>query len=515
MLLDAAEVAKHNTPSSCWVVISGKVYDVTPYLEHHPGGPAILAKQGGRDATSEFRSVHQPDVLENLPKGSFLGDINPTTLAALAMSSASKPAPATASEVAYIPPPPPLTPSEEPQASSEPPHIAHIVTAADFEGAAKAAFSRNVFSYVSSAANTGFSLSNNLSSWSRVVFRPRVLRNVRTVSPRSAIFGHATPFPFYISAMGHLGRAHPDGEVELVRGAARRGAHVLLSTVTTRPFEEVAGALADEQKKLNLNLGKKPKGSGEEFPPSTMHFQLYVHPDRAVTLSRIQRAKALGFKSIWVTVDTPILGKRTLDRRTQASEALEAGLPDAAELAGFGQRAHVNQQQFEPALGWHDIAWIKREFGGGPLVLKGVQAVEDAVLAARSGVVDGILLSNHGGRQAHAAPAALSTLLEIRTHAPEILGRIEIFVDGGLRDGADVLKALCLGATAVGVGRPFFYALGAYGAKGVERCVDLLAEELCGGMRLIGIKTLDEAKPELVNARRLLNEVWRPEKSRL
>lgn len=301
--------------------------------------------------------------------------------------------------------------------------------------------------------------------------------------------------------------------MEFVRGAARRGAHVLLSTVSTQSVDEVASALADEQKSLALAKSKHTDPAADEFPPSNLHFQLYVHTDRAITLSRIQRAKAAGYKSIWVTVDTPILGKRTLDRRTQAQEALDAGLPAAAELAGFGQRTHAASSSFAPALAWDDILWIKRSFGG-PVVLKGVQAVEDAKIACEKGI-DGILLSNHGGRQAHSAPDALTTLLEIRTHAPEILGRIQIFVDGGLRDGADVLKALCLGATAVGVGRPFYYALGAYGAKGVERCIDILAEELVSGMRLLGITKLEEAGPELVNASRLLNEVWRPEKSRL
>ncbi|XDG04959.1 hypothetical protein ABKA04_004574 [Annulohypoxylon sp. FPYF3050] len=509
MPLDAAEVAKHNTPSSCWIVISGKVYDVTQYLEHHPGGAAILAKQGGRDATSEFRTIHPPDVLGYLPKDSFLGEINdPTALETPAMASANKPVPATPPESPSLS----LIPATEPKAN-RPPHIAHIITASDFESAAKAVLSQNSYSYVSSSANTGFSLSNNLSSWSRILFRPRVLRNVTHVSSQTSIFGHASPFPFYLSAMGHLGRSHPGGEVEFVRGAARRGAHVLLSTVSTQSVDEVASALADEQKSLALAKSKNTDPNADEFPPSNLHFQLYVHTDRAITLSRIQRAKAAGYKSIWVTVDTPILGKRTLDRRTQAQEALDAGLPAAAELAGFGQRTHAASSSFAPALAWDDILWIKHSFGG-PVVLKGVQAVEDAKIACEKGI-DGILLSNHGGRQAHSAPDALTTLLEIRTHAPEILGKIEIFVDGGLRDGADVLKALCLGATAVGVGRPFYYALGAYGAKGVERCIDILAEELVSGMRLLGITKLEEAGPELVNASRLLNEVWRPEKSRL
>ncbi|OTB02021.1 hypothetical protein M426DRAFT_13864 [Hypoxylon sp. CI-4A] len=499
MLLNAAEVAKHNTTSSCWIVINSKVYDVTPYLEQHPGGAAILIRQSGRDATAEFRKVHSPDVLQYLPKGSVLGELDPAALASLATISAS----------------PNAAPSPTPSASATvngPPHIAHIVTATDFETAAKGVLSHNALSYVSSSANSGLSLQGNLSSWSRISFRPRVLRGVRDVTPRSKIFGHDTPFPFYASAMGQLGRSHPGGETEFVRGLARRGAHGMISTVSTQPLEDIAEALKDEQAKL-ASGEKSAQGQIDEFPPSRLHFQLYVHVDQSATIAIIKRAKAAGYKSLWVTVDTAVLGKRVSDRRIQAQEALELGLEQAAEQAGFGRRSHAPASHIQPALSWADLAWIK-EAWGGPLVLKGVQCAEDAKLALEHGC-EGILLSNHGGRQAHTAPDALTTLLEIRTYAPEVLGKLDIFVDGGLRDGADVLKAICLGATAVGVGRPFFYALGAYGGKGVERCVDILTEELVSAMRLIGVTSLDEAQPDRVNASRLLNEMWRPEKSRL
>ncbi|KAI1136444.1 hypothetical protein F5Y05DRAFT_108623 [Hypoxylon sp. FL0543] len=509
MLLNAAEVAKHNTTSSCWIVINSKVYDVTPYLDQHPGGAAILVKQGGRDATSEFRKVHSPDVLEYLPAGSYLGDMDPAAVASLSTVSSSGSAASSASSSSSS-----SSPAPTPSASSTvngPPHIAHCITADDFEAAAKGVLSHNALSYVSSSANSGLSLAGNLSSWARITYRPLVLRGVQHVSPRTAIFGHASPFPFYLSAMGQLGRSHPGGEVEFVRGLARRGAHGLISTESTQTMEDIAAALTDEQQKLAGKAG--PRDPADEFPPSVLHFQLYCHAKRSITLSRIHRAKAAGFKSLWVTVDTPVLGKRTGDRRIQASEALELGLEQAAEQAGFGRRSHAAPDHFAPSLSWVDIAWIKEEWGG-PLVLKGVQCAEDARLALRHGCA-GVLLSNHGGRQAHAAPDALTTLLEIRAYAPEVLGKLEVFVDGGLRDGADVLKAICLGATAVGVGRPFFYALAAYGARGVERCIDILAEELDMSMRLVGITSLDEARPERVNATRLLNEMWRPEKSRL
>ncbi|KAI0121912.1 FMN-dependent dehydrogenase-domain-containing protein [Daldinia grandis] len=513
MLLDAAELAKHNTPSSCWIVVSGKVYDVTPYLGDHPGGPTILVKNGGTDATAEFRTIHSPDVLEYLPKESYLGEIDPAALASLATKSPSSSKPVTTSALPPSPSPsPPPGPSSAPTANG-PPHIAHCVIASDFEAAAKAVLPRNPFSYISSSANSGLSLQGNLSSWLRVSFRPRILRDVRRVSARSAIFGHTTPFPFYVSAMGLLGRGHPNAEAEFVRGLARRGAHGMISSESSLPMEQIVAALRDEQQKLSSQAGSAKQK--DDFPPSQLHFQLYVHSEHAVTLARIRRAKATGFKSIWVTVDTAVLGKRTPDRRVQAAEALEAGLEDAAEQAGVGNNTgfYPTRGHFQPSLSWTDLAWIKKEWGG-PLVLKGVQCAEDAKLALEYGC-EGILLSNHGGRQAHTAPDALTTLLEIRAYCPEVLGKLDIFVDGGLRDGADVLKAICLGATAVGVGRPFFYALAAYGSKGIERCIDILSEELATGMRLIGVRSLDEAQPDRINATRLLNDMWRPEKSHL
>lgn len=152
-----------------------------------------------------------------------------------------------------------------------------------------------------------------------------------------------------------------------------------------------------------------------------------------------------------------------------AQAALAIGSEQQASNLSLGIQNFTTQAQ-NGALKWEDLAWIK-EAWGGPLVLKGIQTAEDAKLAVDYGC-EGILLSNHGGRQLHSAPSALSTLVEIRLHCPEVFDKLEVFVDGGLRDGADILKALCLGAKGVGVGRPFSYALSAYGAAGVDRCVD-------------------------------------------
>lgn len=320
------------------------------------------------------------------------------------------------------------------------------------------------WTYISSYSHDGSAFRGNIASWQAVRFRPRIFTDVRAVNPECRILGSASAFPFYVSAMGQLGRGRPVAEIGVVRALARRGLHGVISTESTVKMEEIAAAFLEEKEKTKAAAGR---------PEAQLHFQLYVPADRAIAIQRIKRARATGvFRSLFVTVDTAVLGKRSADRKLQAAEALAASpeLAAHAERAGFGLLAHASSAQFNDSLTWEDVAWIKREWGG-PVVLKGVQTAEDAARAADIGI-DGVLLSNHGGRQMHDAPDALTTLLEIRAYYPGLVDRLEVYVDGGCRDGADVLKAVALGAKAVGVGRPFFYALAAYGEKGVERCAD-------------------------------------------
>ncbi|KFY27363.1 hypothetical protein V491_00934 [Pseudogymnoascus sp. VKM F-3775] len=360
------------------------------------------------------------------------------------------------------------------------PHLSLCVRVSDFETPAKAILSNKSWVYASATANSGQSMRRNLDDWSLISFRPRVLRDVETIDMRRSILGHASQYPFFVSSMGTLGSAHSSAELGLVKGIAPKGVHTVISTASSKSAEEIMQTLLDQQKDHS-------------------------------------------YKGLWITVDAPVLGKSTADRYLQAQEAIELGVeeedkPLVREAGGensfapaFGGRAVPGQ--LSSSLTWKDLKWVREEWAG-PIVLKGIQSALGAKLAAEYGC-QGILLSNHGGRQSHGSPSSLLTLLEIRTYYPEVLNSIEVFVDGGLRDGADVLKALCLGATAVGIGRPILYALAAYGAAGVEKCLDILAEELSIGMRLLGIISLDQVNPEPVNASRLLSDIWRPELSQL
>jgi L-lactate dehydrogenase (cytochrome) len=341
------------------------------------------------------------------------------------------------------------------------------VSTTDFEQAAKAVLPHKSYIYASTSANTGLSLKGNLDDWGRVSFRPRVMRNVGDVDTRRKIFGHESPYPFYISPMGTMGAIHPGAEVEMYKGAVRKGIHAVVSTASTKSTEKIMQSFVEESEKM------------QGASPTRLFYQYYMPVDKKKAIELMRIVKRCGYKGLWITVDTPILGKRTADRYLQAEEALAVGIEEesASSWETGGDNAFAPamggrpaQGQLSPHTTWEDLAWIRKEWEG-PIVLKGIQCAEDAKLAMEYGC-NGILLSNHGGRQLHTAPSALMTLCEIRTYCPEVFNKLEVFLDGGLRDGNDVLKALCLGATAVGVGRPFLYALGAYGAKGVERCVD-------------------------------------------
>ncbi|OIW22570.1 mitochondrial cytochrome-like protein b2 [Coniochaeta ligniaria NRRL 30616] len=463
-MLDGAEVAKHATRESCWIVIDSKVYDVTSFLFRHPGGAAILLRQAGSDATAEFAKVHPLDYVQELPEGSCLGPLDPKTATSL---NSPKP-----------------QPSREVVSTEELPHPSLCVTTGDFEAAAKSALPHRFWTYVSGSANSGLSLKGNLDDWARIRFRPRVLRNVGTVDMGGSILGHKTQFPFYVSAMGTMGNIHPGAEPETVRGIVRKGLHGVISTASTKTPDEIMDSYRREQSQVG------------DASPSVLFFQLYLPTDREKAVALIKRAKAAGYQGIWLTVDTPLLGKRTADRRLQAIEALSMGLeqeqtpnrPIGGENSlapAFGGRDVPGQ--LSPHTTWEDLKWI-RDAWQGPIVLKGIQCADDAKLAMEHGC-EGILLSNHGGRQLHTAPSALMTLLEIRTYCPEVLDKLEVYVDGGLRDGADVLKAICLGATAVGVGRPYLYALAAYGSRGIERCTDSKSSMLRFGVLRVTLLT--------------------------
>lgn len=328
----------------------------------------------------------------------------------------------------------------------------------DFKKVAKRTISEAAFVYISSAADTLQSHEDNVEQWAKISYIPRVLRDVSRISLSTTMMGQQCALPFFIAPTGLVGLTHPDGEACLARGAGLRGVHYCHSTYTSASYQDIVTAHAS------------PKNS-------SLFFQLYVSKSRAKTVEVVQQAKALGYKGLFITVDTPTVGNRDEDRRYRAQEALDLGVPEAPVIHTPVQEteeprvvAGTANAGLSTSLNWEDLKWIRRAWDG-PIALKGIQSAEDAKTAADIGI-EALYLSNHGGRQLHSAPPCLSTLLRIRRKYPDVLQKCEIYVDGGCTRGGDILKAVCLGAKAVGIGRPFLYAIGAYGLEGLLHAID-------------------------------------------
>ncbi len=481
MGLSAKDIAQHSSPESCWVIVRGKVYDVTEFLPEHPGGQKIILKYAGRDATAAFDPVHPPDTLDKyLDKSKHLGPVADMAAVAAAEKTRER------------------TPEEEAEAAEEAavaearalmPPVESCYNLLDFEAVARRVMKRGAWAYYSSAADDEISLRENRAAFQRVWFRPRVLVDVTRVDLATSMLGSRVSAPFYVTAtaLGKLG--HPDGETALTKAAARHRVVQMIPTLASCSFDEIMDA-----------------AEGPGCPCQWL--QLYVNRDREITRRIIQHAEQRGCRALFITVDAPQLGRREKDMRAKAT-ALGGGGSAVQKKEGLASdtsqgAARAISSFIDPGLCWDDLPWF-RSVTRLPIVLKGVQRVEDVVRAAESGLVDAVVLSNHGGRQLDFARSALEVLAETMPVLRErgLDRRIEVFLDGGVRRATDILKALCLGAKGVGIGRPFLYAMSAYGIDGVDRAMALLKDELEMDMRLLGARSIDELGPELLEARSL------------
>lgn len=300
------------------------------------------------------------------------------------------------------------------------------------------------------------------------------------------MLGSPTSVPFYVTAtaLGKLG--HPEGEVCLTRAANTHNVIQMIPTLASCSFDEIVDARGPDQ---------------------VQWLQLYVNKDRTITKRIVQHAQQRGCKALFITVDAPQLGRREKDMRSKFSDrgsAVQAADGKSESSMDRSQGAARAISSFiDPSLSWKDIPWFQ-SLTDMPIVLKGVQRVDDVLRAVQMGI-PAVVLSNHGGRQLEFAPSAIELLAEVM---PELRrrgwqNRIEVYIDGGVRRGTDILKALCLGAKGVGIGRPFLYAMSAYGMPGVERAMQLLKDEMVMNMRLIGCSNIGQLCPDLVDARGL------------
>ena len=350
-----------------------------------------------------------------------------------------------------------------------------------------------VFNYIDGGAEDEVTMRANRAAFRRWNFAPRVLRDMSRVDTSTTLLGRRLPFPLVLAPAGFTRMPDPDGELAVARAAARAGIPYCLSTVATRSIEEVAAA-AD----------------------GCHWFQLYPLRDRELTRDLVQRAADAGYQAMMPTVDMAVSGRRERDVRRGFTLPPQIGLGtilDGIRHPGWTWRfirsepivfsnvlgrsasdgttpvalADFINTQFDPGFSWRDVAWL-RDAWQGSLVIKGIQTVADARIAADHGC-DAIVLSNHGGRQLDGAPPALDLVAPV---ADAVGDRIAVICDGGVRRGGDIVKALALGADACMAGRAYLYGLGAGGEAGVDYAISLLAEEMSRTMALIGCTSVAE-----------------------
>jgi 4-hydroxymandelate oxidase len=346
----------------------------------------------------------------------------------------------------------------------------------DFEQAARAILPQSIYDYIAGGSEDEAALKGNREAFGRYRFRFKVLSSVEHPDLSGELLGQRFQMPVHLAPTAIQQMAHPDGELAAYHAASDAGIAYCLSTLASASIEEVAAA-----------------ATGVRW------FQLYMHPDRAVTASFIERAADSGYGAIVLTVDLPKTGRRERDI------ANGFALPDGVRYANLGGRrtrattagldpfAQDVNAQTNPALGWDDLEWLVTKTSL-PVIVKGVVRADDARHAVDAGA-RGLIVSNHGGRQLDYAIASLDALPEVL----EAVGRdVPVLMDGGVRRGTDVLKALCLGASGVLVGRPYLWALSVDGADGVRRMLAMLREEIEVSMSLLGVGRLSDLGKDLL-----------------
>jgi (S)-2-hydroxy-acid oxidase len=334
-----------------------------------------------------------------------------------------------------------------------------LLNVGDYERAAEERLDPAAFAYFAGGANDEWTLRENSAAFERWVLRPRVLVDVSDVTTTATVLGADVSLPVLVAPTAYQRMAHPEGELAMARAAAAAGTVLCLSTLATATIEEVAAAAAE---------GKR-------------WFQLYWSRDRSVVQDLLERVEAHGYGAVMVTVDLPHLGRRERDLRSGFEIPEDVPVPAFLGLAKGASTPDQIKFLIDNSLTWRDLEWL-RSATSLPILVKGILTGEDAELACEAGV-DGVVVSNHGGRQLDGVAAALDALPEV----VDMVGdRAVILLDGGVRRGTDVVKALALGARAVLVGRAALWGLAVGGAEGVERVLGLLREEIQLALALCG-----------------------------
>lgn len=349
----------------------------------------------------------------------------------------------------------------------------------DLEPLAQEILPAPIFDFIAGGAEDEVTLRRNREAFEAIEIRPRVLVDVTNIDTRTTVLGEELTLPVMLAPVALHQLAHAEGELAVARAAAEAGTVMILSTMSSTTMEDVAAAA-----------------------PGPKWFQLYCYSDRGVTERLLKRAEAAGYKALVLTVDVPRLGRRERDFRHPPQFPAEVvprnflgeidieSVPPGAQGTALSA---IAASLLDPSLTWETIGWLK-SVTPMPVLVKGVLTAEDAALAVDHGVA-GIVVSNHGGRQLDGVPASIAALPEV---VEAVAGRVPVIVDGGVRRGTDVLKALALGADCVLIGRPYIWGLAVDGQAGVASVLQMLRTELEMAMSLTGLTSVSQISRALV-----------------
>ncbi|KAI9248255.1 FMN-dependent dehydrogenase-domain-containing protein [Phascolomyces articulosus] len=478
-----SEVAQHDKEDDLWIILHGKVYDLTQFLPEHTGGQHVILQHAGKDATTFFDSIHSPDIIERfLTPDVYMGEVDPGEKNTAAML--------------------PQEETEEEKnvrlAREDMPRLEEVYNSFDFESIARSILKKDAWYYFSSGAQDEISMRENHNAFHRLWLRPRVMMDVSQVDTTTTLLGTKVSMPLYISATAMNKMAHPDAEKVLTRAAGVRNVIQMIPTLSACSLEEI----------VNARIHKN----------QPQWFQLYVDKDRTITKRIVQQVEAIGIRGLFITVDLATVGRR--EKYLQHKLINSQLQNDGGQRISHRERKSTNSKRsnsttssnsnqrgsiIDPSLTWTDITWFK-SITKMPIILKGIQRWEDAVEAYKRGCA-GVVLSNHGGRQLDFAPSPIEILPEVidalKREGCDPKKDFDVYIDGGIRRGSDIFKAIALGAKGVGIGRPSLYAMACYGDQGVERLLELFQNELCMCMQLMGVSSIEEIKSDMVDIRNL------------
>lgn len=394
-----------------------------------------------------------------------------------------------------------MTGSEQKPQDEKPPDEKPL-TIAEFEVIAKSKLKQQVWDYYVSGAEEQLSIKRNRDAFTRLILRPRVFRDVSTIETSATLFGKKYAFPVGISPSAMQKLVGGEGELDVARAAADRGTFMVLSSNATSTLEDVIEAAGG--------------------PDAHFWFQIYITQDRVKSAKLIKRAEEAGYKALAVTVDTPVLGNRINERKTQLVLPPPLSLPNLEDTdPNRTKKPSLNREYLQATnreeadriqeaarergllndagLTWHEtIPWIRQQTSKMKIVVKGVMTAEDALLAVQGGA-DAIVVSNHGGRQLDGVASTIEALVEV---VDAVKGKVPVLVDGGITRGSDVFKCLALGADFCLVGRPALWGLAYNGKTGVQMVLDILERELSRTMALAGARNLQEIERGMLGVER-------------